>query len=89
MLSYVSPRATVQQLLVSHPREVAAVTNLHVQTVLHHLAVCRTAALGYHLYRCEDETCGHQHYQYHSCRDRHCPQCGALKKQAWTQGPHP
>ena len=86
MFSYVSPKTTVQQLLVSHPAEVKAFSNLHVQTVLHHLAACRTAQLGYHLYRCEGEACGHLHYQYHSCRDRHCPGCGALKKQQWIEG---
>lgn len=46
---------------------------------------CRTAALGYHVYRCTDEDCGHVKYQYHSCRDRHCPQCGAVKKQEWIE----
>jgi hypothetical protein len=89
MLSYVSPKATVQQLLVSHPDQVNGFSNGHVQAVLHHLATCRTPALGYHLYRCDSEGCGHEHYQYHSCRDRHCPQCGALKKREWTQGPYP
>ena len=30
--------------------------------------------------------CGHSHWQYHSCRNRHCPQCGARAKDAWLQG---
>jgi len=59
--------------------------NTHVQKVLHRLQICRTAALGYHVYRCSDEQCGHIKYQYHSCRDRHCPQCGALKKEEWIE----
>src|SRR5688572_24870887 len=85
MICYAAPKATVQQLLVSHPVEVKACSNVHVQAVLNRMALCRTAHLGYHLYRCEDEACGHLHYQYHSCRDRHCPQCGALKKQQWIE----
>lgn len=32
------------------------------------------------------ETCGHSHWQYHSCRNRHCPQCGSRAKDAWLQG---
>ena len=60
-------------------------SNVHVQNVMHRLKTCRTAALGYHVYRCSDEQCGHIKYQYHSCRDRHCPNCGALKKQEWIE----
>ncbi len=32
---------------------------------------------------CDD--CGHRHWQYHSCRNRHCPTCGARAKDAWLQ----
>ena len=32
------------------------------------------------------DACGHSHWQYHSCRNRHCPQCGARAKDAWLQG---
>ncbi len=41
--------------------------------VLRDIAQCRTAAMGGHIYECED--CGETHYQYHSCQNRHCPQC--------------
>jgi hypothetical protein len=85
MLVYTAPRATVQQVLLDHPLQVEAASCGQVQKVLHRLAACRTAALGYHLYRCSQEGCGHVHYQYHSCRDRHCPQCGALKKDEWIE----
>ena len=78
-------RLTVQHLLKRHAEGVQQHSNAHVQAVLRRLSVCRTKALGYHLFRCAEEECGHQHYQYHSCRDRHCPQCGALKKQQWIQ----
>lgn len=85
MLSYKTPRATVQQLLLKHHLPPDAPANLHVQNVLHRLKVCRTAALGYHVYRCSDASCGYTKYQYHSCRDRHCPGCGAIKKQEWIE----
>jgi hypothetical protein len=85
MLSYTTvPRATVQQVLLRH-YDPQAHTNGHVQKVLHHLMQCRTPALGYHLYKCADQACGHIKYQYHSCRDRHCPNCGALNKQQWIE----
>ncbi|MEJ7683634.1 MAG: transposase zinc-binding domain-containing protein [Segetibacter sp.] len=58
---------------------------VHVQNVMQRLKTCRTAALGYHAYRCSEEACGHIKYQYHSCHDRHCPNCGALKKQEWIE----
>jgi hypothetical protein len=88
MLSYTSPRATIQQLLQKH--EPPANKNLHVQKVLQRIKTCRTSALGYHVYQCSDEQCGHVKYQYHSCRDRHCPNpiaigCGAVKKQEWIE----
>lgn len=77
---YKAPKATVQQLLLKHDSLPDASANLHVQKVLHRLKICRTALLGYHVYRCTNDECGEIKYQYHSCRDRHCPQCGAIKK---------
>ncbi len=44
---------------------------------------CRTAALGGHLYQCNE--CGRAHYSYHSCRNRSCPKCHAGDTQAWLQ----
>ena len=29
--------------------------------------------------------CNHTHYQYHSCGNRHCPNCGGLKKEQWIE----
>ena len=83
MNSYIPPPATVQQLLLQHAGYQSQ--NIHVQKVLQRLRSCRTAALGYHIYRCSDDNCAHVKYQYHSCRDRHCSQCGALKKQQWIE----
>jgi hypothetical protein len=49
--------------------------------VLQAIMRCRTAALGGHVYRCQD--CGHEKIQYNSCRDRHCPKCQAMARAAW------
>ena len=79
MLPYTTAGATVQQVLLKHYEKADA--NSHIQNVIQHLKTCRTAALGYHVYRCSIEECAYIKYQYHSCRDRHCPNCSALKKQ--------
>jgi predicted RNA-binding Zn-ribbon protein involved in translation (DUF1610 family) len=44
---------------------------------------CRTAELGGHVYACE--ACDEAQYQYHSCRDRHCPKCQHDKAQLWLE----
>lgn len=84
MLPYTTPGATVQQVLLKHYKSKAD-ANSHIQNVMQHLKACRTAVLGYHVYRCTNEACAHIKYQYHSCRDRHCPNCGAMKKQQWIE----
>jgi hypothetical protein len=48
------------------------------------IVACRTAVLGGQQLACDH--CGHSHWQYHSCRHRCCPQCGARAKDAWLQG---
>jgi hypothetical protein len=53
----------------------------------HHLRVlsaieqCRTAALGGHVERCDK--CEYERISYNSCRNRHCPKCGALAREKW------
>jgi hypothetical protein len=51
--------------------------------VLQRLLACRTPALGGALYHCPN--CDHRHFSYHSCNDRHCPQCGGQDAQQWLQ----
>jgi hypothetical protein len=51
--------------------------------VLQSLLACRTPALGGALYYCPN--CDHRHFSYHSCNDRHCPQCGGQDAQQWLQ----
>ena len=49
--------------------------------VMRHIEICRTAALGGHLERCDQ--CGYQQNAYNSCRDRHCPKCQTMVKEKW------
>lgn len=42
---------------------------------------CRTPALGGHVETCDH--CGTTRHVYHSCRNRHCPQCQTRAKEAW------
>ena len=44
---------------------------------------CRTAALGGHVARCENDACGHTFIAYNSCRNRHCPKCQAAASRKW------
>jgi hypothetical protein len=47
------------------------------------IAVCRTAALGGHLERCDQ--CGHERNCFNSCRNRHCPKCQSLARAEWIE----
>ena len=47
------------------------------------IEVCRTAALGGHLERCDE--CGHERNCFNSCRDRHCPKCQSLARAQWIE----
>jgi len=44
---------------------------------------CRTAALGGHVARCENQGCAYTVIAYNSCRDRHCPKCQAAASREW------
>src|SRR5438046_236090 len=51
------------------------------------IELCRTAALGGHVERCDD--CGHKRVSYNSCRDRHCPKCQSLARAEWLDSASP
>jgi len=44
---------------------------------------CRTPAMGGTLYVCPQ--CGKEHFAYHSCNHRSCPQCGNATRQQWVR----
>lgn len=73
---------SLQYILRRWPDEPA---HPQVNNVLEKIKACRTAKMGYHLYNCTHDDCGKYHYRYHSCRNRHCPQCGAFQKQQWIE----
>ena len=78
--------ATLAEALRRHGQAYLATRDLSVPQAKAWRAIvaCRTEALGGELLACD--RCTHQHWQYHSCRNRHCPQCGARAKDAWLQG---
>ena len=47
------------------------------------IVACRTPALGGKLQQCDQ--CGRQQRLFHSCRNRHCPQCQSSARDAWRQ----
>lgn len=61
-----------------HRKHLCATHYRAVRSVL----ACRTPVLGGRLYRCKG--CAKNHYAYHSCNHRSCPQCGARDQQQWS-----
>ena len=55
---------------------------LKVMNAIEH---CRTAALGGHVMRCENDACGYTAIAYNSCRDRHCPKCQSAAALEWLE----
>ncbi len=55
--------------------------SLGQRRVMTAIEVCRTAALGGHVERCED--CVDTRIAYNSCRNRHRPKCQWMAAQAW------
>jgi Putative transposase/Transposase zinc-binding domain len=47
------------------------------------IELCRTAALGGHVERCD--RCDHQRVFYNSCRNRNCPKCQSLARAQWLE----
>ncbi|CAH1388097.1 hypothetical protein NTGM5_80064 [Candidatus Nitrotoga sp. M5] len=81
-------------VVVSHGVGLADILRKHGQSYLdtHALSVVqdkawraivayRTQSLGGHIECCD--CCGTLRYRYHSCRNRHCPQCQTRTKEAW------
>jgi hypothetical protein len=70
-------RATGGDLLASRPTTPAQ------RKVLRSIADCRTEALGGHRDHCD--RCDYEHVFWNSCRDRHCPGCGAEARESWLE----
>jgi hypothetical protein len=57
--------------------------SVHQQKVIAAVTTCRTAAQGGHVDACN--SCGAIRISYNSCRNRHCPKCGGIKKEEWIE----
>ena len=60
-------------------------SNDYTKSVLEKIKNCRTEKLGWHLYECNNSGCKEKKMQYHSCRNRHCPNCGSAKTDEWIE----
>lgn len=72
--------ADVLRVALSHSVACHRLPAHHWKT-LNALLRCHTPELGGHLYRCAD--CGEEHFQAHSCRNRHCPSCQRAGADEW------
>ncbi len=77
-MSTVSIAPALQQLFGKAQQQRFNAYSKQVFTQLHH---CHTAAIGVHTYKCNNAACSRLYQQYHSCGNRHCPNCGGLKKE--------
>lgn len=59
------------------------VVSIDQQKVLSAITRCRTGLLGGVHYQCTG--CGNEHWVGRSCGNRHCPNCGHEKTQAWVE----
>ena len=76
-------RQLLQQKIFAHP--CVQQFNPYSLAVFNRLSICHTAGIGVHYLRCNKESCQNEQYQFHSCGDRHCPNCGGMKKEQWIQ----
>lgn len=70
-----------QQYGARYLAEFGSSLSVEQRRALRAISLCRTAALGGHVERCD--ACGHQRISYNSCRNRHCPKCQAAARAAW------
>lgn len=57
----------------------------HTLRTLGAIEHCRTAYLGGHVDKCDNNACGHVRISYNSCRNRHCPKCQSTNRERWIQ----
>ena len=74
---------SINQILRNHWEYIATSGLFNTFKIKHLSAIskCRTAALGGHIDACKG--CGFYKISYNSCGNRHCPTCGALKRETW------
>jgi hypothetical protein len=81
------PKLEVADILRRHGEAWRTANAGHVslaqRRVMTAIEICRTAALGGHVERCED--CAHMRIAYNSCRNRHCNKCQWSAAQRWLE----
>jgi len=76
-------RHQLQQVVFKRASE--QIQNPYSKRTFEQLANCHTAKTGMHRLHCEDGDCGYEHYQYHNCGNRHCPNCGGTRRDQWIE----
>lgn len=69
------------QIINSQWPDICDSYNAYQIRILNAIRRCRTPELGGSLYKCDH--CGAEHFTFHSCRNRHCPQCQNTQQQKW------
>ena len=75
--------SSLQEVMMLHGDEYLKTRKLplNIHKTLAAIKFCRTAALGGHVYQCDN--CGQIKISYNSCRNRHCPKCQSYAKELW------
>lgn len=76
-------RQQLQQIVFA--RASLAAKNPYSRAVFTRLRNCRTSQNGVNYFRCNDGNCRYEHYQYHNCGNRHCPNCGGMRREQWLE----
>lgn len=76
---------TLADIVAAHANDYLTTFGAHMlpshRRALFDIAACRTEVMGGHVSECEE--CGHQHYSYHSCKNRSCPKCHGTETKVW------
>lgn len=75
--------SALKNTLFNHPS--IAKFNGYSRAVFRDLSICHTAKKGMHYMQCDNEQCAVPTIQYHACGNRHCPNCGGMKREIWIE----
>ena len=78
-----SHRHQLQRLVFK--RALQTIQNPYSREVFKQLTYCHTSTQGMHRLRCKSEECLYEHFQYHNCGNRHCPNCGGMRREQWLE----
>lgn len=75
--------AALQHILFKHP--IIEQFNSYSRAAFRDLSICHTAKKGMHYMQCDNDQCAVPSIQYHACGNRHCPNCGGMKREIWIE----